>query len=70
MIYQSYDKSKYKYLLRVEMDNYDFLCRIAVRNDVSVAFLINNLIEDARQGDIPLRVLPESRDISGTCQKK
>lgn len=67
MIYQSYGK-KYRYLVKFELENYDFLCQIAHHHDVSIAVLLNHLVAYARKGNIRFSDEFLSHVTNGSCQ--
>jgi len=52
MTRQRPNTEKCRYILSVEVSNYDYLCFRAMRQGVSIASLVNKLIERARLSDI------------------
>lgn len=48
---QDRGKKKTNYHFRLQDDNYDWLCRLALRSRVSVAKVLNTLLESRRKAD-------------------
>lgn len=52
MTRQHYKTPKARYTVKLTTENYDYLCLSAMRRDVTMARLLNEILESSRNTDI------------------
>lgn len=61
MTFQPYKPAKTRFCCKITNENYDFLYQVSKRRDISLARVINQFIEKARNGDITICQPSEER---------